>query len=53
MANGTPEMNGQLSLFQIESDGNSFATEELRCPHGRPVYLGPCWQCETEAQNHV
>jgi len=29
------------------------STEELKCPHGRPVYLGPCYLCEMEALNHA
>lgn len=28
-----------------------FVQEELKCPHGRPVSLGPCALCELEALN--
>jgi len=42
-----------VELVFGEQSSKIGSTEPLKCPHGRPVYLGPCYLCEQEALNRA
>lgn len=48
------DQTGRLALpTTTDAFGNVWEQGELTCPHGRPVYLGPCAFCELEAVNRA